>query len=65
MSTGPIEIDPEHTTFTVKGVEGLVFAISDLDLEIDRDWIDIGDYIGTRIPGLVSYSVTIRAFRVH
>lgn len=64
MSSSPVEVDPESFTFTIKGVQGLVFAIHDLNLDIDRDWIDVGWSPFDRIPGLTEYKVTIRARRV-
>lgn len=68
MSTGqePIEIDPETTTFTIKGVEGIVFGVTDVDINFEREPIFTGyssewaDYL----PGPTSYTVTIEARRI-
>lgn len=63
MSTGPIEIDPESTTFTIKGVAGLVFYIEDLQLKYDPEWIDVY-WDQPPVLGHTNYTVTIEAKRV-
>lgn len=65
MSTGqePIEIDLESTTFTIKGVEGMVFGITDIDIDFETEPIftEYMDGWVNFISGPTSYTVTIEA----